>query len=119
MFSRSNSLMQEFSFWPTTPPRELGGIFELRSYILHPGKLLEWEQHWRTGLAARRSQGMEGVGAYFTQVGGLNEVHYMWQYSDLKGRQDLRNRSWRAEYDISFLLLFCSFLFHTGIEEVN
>jgi len=51
---------------------------------------------------------MEGVGAYFTQVGGLNEVHYMWQYSDLKGRQDLRNRSWRAEYVISFFFALLS-----------
>ncbi|KAK4694619.1 hypothetical protein P7C71_g2990, partial [Lecanoromycetidae sp. Uapishka_2] len=29
---KQTSLMQEFSFWPTTPPRQLGGLFELRSY---------------------------------------------------------------------------------------
>lgn len=54
--------MQEFSFWPTTPPRQLGGVFELRSYTLHPGNLLEWEHHWRKGLQARREV-MDGVGA--------------------------------------------------------
>jgi hypothetical protein len=46
--------MQEFSFWPTTPPRQLGGLFELRSYTLHPGNLLEWETHWRRGLKVGR-----------------------------------------------------------------
>ncbi|KAF3295911.1 hypothetical protein TWF132_000457 [Orbilia oligospora] len=95
--SRSNSLAQEFSFWPTTPPRALGGVFELRSYTLHPGNLLEWETHWRRGLVARQSQGMEGVGAWFTQIGGLNEVHYLWQFGDLRGRQILREKSWQAE----------------------
>ncbi|KAK6353447.1 hypothetical protein TWF696_005411 [Orbilia brochopaga] len=95
--SRSNSIAQEFSFWPTTQPRTLGGVFELRSYTLHPGNLLEWETHWRKGLAARQSQGMEGVGAWFTQIGGLNEVHYLWQFGDLRGRQLLREKSWSAE----------------------
>ncbi|KAJ6264089.1 LOW QUALITY PROTEIN: hypothetical protein Dda_0230 [Drechslerella dactyloides] len=95
--SRYNSIAQEFSFWPTTQPRTLGGVFELRSYTLHPGNLLEWETHWRKGLAARQSQGMEGVGAWFTQIGGLNEVHYLWQFGDLRGRQLLREKSWQAE----------------------
>lgn len=59
--SKSVSLMQEFRFWPTSPPRQLGGVFELRTYTLHPGNLLEWETHWQKGLAARREV-MEGVG---------------------------------------------------------
>jgi hypothetical protein len=60
--SKKTSLMQEFSFWPTTSPRKLGGVFELRTYTLHPGNLLEWEHHWRKGLEARKEV-MEGVGA--------------------------------------------------------
>lgn len=69
--SKKTSLMQEFSFWPTTSPRRLGGLFELRAYTLHPGNLLEWETHWRKGLEARREV-MEGVGAWFVQIGELN-----------------------------------------------
>ena len=38
---------------------------------MHPGNLLEWETHWRRGLKARREV-MEGVGAWFVQVGDLN-----------------------------------------------
>lgn len=103
--------MQEFSFWPTTPPRKLGGVFELRSYTLHPGNLLEWETHWRRGLEARREV-MEGVGAWFVQVGmhcllaipynihakfqigDLNTVHHLWQFADLEERRAQREKSW-------------------------
>lgn len=66
--AKRTSLMQEFSFWPTTPPRQLGGLFELRSYTLHPGNLLEWETHWRRGLKARREV-MEGVGGVISACG--------------------------------------------------
>ncbi|KAK3337732.1 hypothetical protein B0T19DRAFT_438376 [Cercophora scortea] len=94
--SKNTSLMQEFSFWPTTPPRELGGLFELRSYTLHPGNLLEWETHWRRGLKARREV-MEGVGAWFVQIGDLNTVHHLWQFADLEERKVRREKSWGIE----------------------
>lgn len=44
--SRSSQLNQEFAFFPTAPPHAQGGIFELRSYQLKPGTLLEWENTW-------------------------------------------------------------------------
>ncbi|KAH7333073.1 hypothetical protein BKA65DRAFT_404008 [Rhexocercosporidium sp. MPI-PUGE-AT-0058] len=94
--SKKTSLMQEFSFWPTTAPRALGGVFELRSYTLHPGNLLEWETHWRRGLKARREV-MEGVGAWFVQIGELNTVHHLWQFADLEERKVRREQSWNVE----------------------
>jgi len=94
--SKRTSLMQEFSFWPTTPPRRLGGLFELRSYTLHPGNLLEWETHWRRGLKARREV-MEGVGAWFVQIGELNTVHHLWQFANLEERKVRRELSWSIE----------------------
>ncbi|KAI9889506.1 MAG: hypothetical protein M1814_005200 [Vezdaea aestivalis] len=96
ILSKNTSLMQEFSFWPTTSPRSLGGLFELRSYTLHPGNLLEWETHWRKGLKARREV-MEGVGAWFVQIGELNTVHHLWQFADLEERKLRRERSWGVE----------------------
>ncbi|KXL43914.1 hypothetical protein M433DRAFT_135398 [Acidomyces richmondensis BFW] len=91
--SKKTSLMQEFRFWPTSPPRKLGGVFELRSYTLRPGNLLEWETHWQKGLAARREV-MEGVGAWFVQIGDLNLVHHLWQFADLEERRARREQSW-------------------------
>ena len=71
--SKRTSLMQEFSFWPTTSPRKLGGVFELRTYTLHPGNLLEWEHHWRKGLEARKEV-MEGVGACESRCKSLGSI---------------------------------------------
>jgi hypothetical protein len=31
---RKTQLVQEFSFWPSSPPKELGGIYEMRMYSL-------------------------------------------------------------------------------------
>lgn len=94
--SKKTSIMQEFSFWPTTSPRQMGGVFELRSYTLHPGNLLDWETHWRKGLKARREV-MEGVGAWFVQIGDLNTVHHLWQFANLEERKQRREQSWGQE----------------------
>lgn len=90
---------QEFNFLPTMPPRSEGGVFELRSYQLKPGALLEWEHAWcvsvclcfassygqlvrRAGIEARRKF-VEPVGAWFSQIGRLHEVHHLWQYEQV------------------------------------
>jgi hypothetical protein len=44
--SRNSQLCQEFLYFPTAPPHVEGGIFELRSYQLAPGTMLEWEHAW-------------------------------------------------------------------------
>lgn len=44
--SRSTQLNQEFAFFPSAPPHAQGGVFELRTYQLKPGTLLEWEHAW-------------------------------------------------------------------------
>jgi len=56
--SRQHQIVSEFSFWPSSPPRdsgyEDGGVYEMRTYQLQPGKLIEWEHAWRRGLEARK-----------------------------------------------------------------
>lgn len=54
LHSRHSQLMSEFAFWPSSPPHKQGGIFEMRSYELVPGTLLEWETAWKRGLEARK-----------------------------------------------------------------
>ncbi|KAI0046602.1 NIPSNAP-domain-containing protein [Auriscalpium vulgare] len=94
--SRSTHLAQEFAFLPTAPPHEEGGIFELRVYQLHPGRLLEWESAWRKGIEARRKF-VEPVGAWYSQVGRLHQVYHMWQYPDLQTRKAKRDQAWQLD----------------------
>lgn len=93
---RSNWICQEFAFWPTAKAKNDGGIYELRTYHLQPGKLLEWEQHWRKGLEARRRY-TEPVGAWFTQIGGLHTVFHVWHYPSLEKRKETRDAAWQVE----------------------
>ncbi|KAF7966217.1 hypothetical protein HWV62_39479 [Athelia sp. TMB] len=94
--ARSSQLTQEFAFFPTAPPHEEGGIFELRSYQLKAGALLEWEHAWRSGIEARRKF-VEPVGAWFSQVGRLHQVHHLWQYPDLATRKETREKAWQVD----------------------
>jgi hypothetical protein len=93
---RSSQLNQEFAFLPTAPPHAEGGIFELRSYQLKPGTLLEWESAWRRGIEARRKW-VSPVGAWFSQVGHLHQVHHLWQYPDLHTRKETRQKAWQVD----------------------
>lgn len=94
--SRSLQLNQEFAFMPTAPPHSKGGIFELRTYQLNPGTLLEWENTWRRGIEARRKY-VSPVGAWFSQIGRLHQVHHMWQYPDLMSRKEIRQKAWEVD----------------------
>lgn len=63
--SRTSQLNSEFKFLPAMGPQERGGVYELRTYDLKPGSLLEWEESWRVGLEARIKAGHSPAGAWF------------------------------------------------------
>lgn len=96
LVSRNAQLNQEFAFMPTAPPHARGGIFELRTYQLNPGTLLEWENTWRRGIEARKKF-VAPVGAWYSQVGRLHQVHHMWQYPDLETRKEMREQAWQLD----------------------
>ncbi|CAJ0837880.1 16224_t:CDS:10 [Entrophospora sp. SA101] len=96
LLNRYSQICLEFAFWKTSPPAVHGGIYELRTYELKPGNLLEWETHWHRGLECRR-QFCEPVGAWFSQLGFLNCVHHMWQYPDLENRKITREKAWEVD----------------------
>lgn len=86
-------MVSEFAFWPSSPPRKQGGIFEMRNYQLIPGTLLEWENAWKRGLEARK-RFVSPVGAYFSQCGPLHQVTHIWQYPDMQTRKLTREKAW-------------------------
>ncbi|KAF8522850.1 NIPSNAP-domain-containing protein [Gautieria morchelliformis] len=93
---RNLQFNQEFAMSPSSPPRSQGGIFELRTYQLQPGALLQWESTWRRGIEARRKL-VTPVGAWFSQVGRLHQVHHLWQYPDLQSRKETRDKAWELD----------------------
>ncbi|KIY50438.1 NIPSNAP-domain-containing protein, partial [Fistulina hepatica ATCC 64428] len=81
---------------PDKVPPKTGGIFELRTYQLESGRLLEWENAWRRGLDARRAVASP-VGAWYAQIGRLHQVYHLWRYESLEVRKETRERAWQAD----------------------
>ncbi|KAK2498980.1 hypothetical protein MC885_015427 [Smutsia gigantea] len=93
LLSRKNQLLLEFSFWNEPVPRSGPNIYELRSYQLRPGTMIEWGNYWARAIRFRQDSS-EAVGGFFSQIGQLYMVHHLWAYKNLQTREDIRNAVW-------------------------
>ncbi|XP_036056891.1 protein NipSnap homolog 1 isoform X2 [Onychomys torridus] len=94
LLSRRNQLLLEFSFWNEPQPRAGPHIYELRTYKLKPGTMIEWGNNWARAIKYRQ-ENQEAVGGFFSQIGELYVVHHLWAYKDLQSREETRNAAWR------------------------
>ena len=72
-----------FSYWPEVSLRdklENGGshIYELRSYNLKPGTMVEWANYWAKAIRMRDYKNTEAFMGTFSQVGDLYNVKHIW-----------------------------------------
>lgn len=65
------------------------GVYELRWYRLHPGKVPAFWALLREGLPAREKHSSP-VGFWTTEIGPLNAVVHLWPYRDLAHRAAVR-----------------------------
>lgn len=66
-------------------------IYEMRSYWLKPGTLIEWGNLWHKGVQHRPDAKVLGV---FSQIGELYNVHHMWSYKNFQHRKQMRTNAW-------------------------
>lgn len=66
-------------------------IYEMRSYWLKPGTLIEWGNLWHKGVQYRPDAKVLGV---FSQIGDLYNVHHMWAYKNFQHRKQMRTNAW-------------------------
>jgi hypothetical protein len=66
-------------------------IYEMRSYWLKPGTLIEWGNLWHKGVQYRPDAKVLGV---FSQIGELYNVHHMWSYKNFQHRKQMRTNAW-------------------------
>lgn len=113
--SRQNQFMLSFSFWPSPQPQVNNSMYEMRSYVLKPGTMIEWGNNWARGINFRRNNAIAG---FFSQIGQLYCVHHLWskhtlykicysmlrliidqfqctEYDDLQARREIREAAWR------------------------
>jgi NIPSNAP len=76
-------------FSPALEPREVGPLFEIRSYTYAPGALPGVIERW-AGAIGERVKLSPLVGAWYSEIGGLNKWVHIWAYKDLGERQRVR-----------------------------
>lgn len=76
-------------FSPSLEPRQVGPLFEIRSYTLAPGALPGMIERW-AGKIDERVKLSPLVGAWYSELGGLNKWVHIWAYKDAAERQRIR-----------------------------
>jgi NIPSNAP len=92
--ARHLQYLLSFSYWPVMEPRSGNNIYEMRSYRLKPGTMIEWGNNWARAINFRRNNN-EAYAGFFSQIGRLYNVHHIWCYSSYQERKETRENAWR------------------------
>lgn len=87
--SMQSEIMLPAPFSPTLSPREVGPLFEIRSYTLAPGALPGMIERWSAKIDERVKLSPL-VGAWYSELGALNKWVHIWAYKDANERQRIR-----------------------------
>ncbi|CAD5214448.1 unnamed protein product [Bursaphelenchus okinawaensis] len=90
---RRNVLTKPFSYWGEPKERDPSHIYDMRTYVLKPGTMIEWGNAWARGITYRREHNQD-VGGFFSQVGQLYMVFHFWAYKDMVHRNHTRHDTW-------------------------
>ncbi|KAL7286350.1 hypothetical protein TKK_0019307 [Trichogramma kaykai] len=93
--SRHLQFLLAFSYWPQINLRTGSNKYEIRSYSLKPGTMIEWGNNWARAINFRRNND-EAFAGFFSQIGRLYNVHHIWCYKDLQSRKETRESAWRS-----------------------
>lgn len=92
--ARHLQYLLSFSYWPVMAARGGNNIYEMRSYRLKPGTMIEWGNNWARAINFRRNNN-EAYAGFFSQIGRLYNVHHIWCYNSYQERKETRENAWR------------------------
>ncbi|HEY4041735.1 MAG TPA: NIPSNAP family protein, partial [Rhodopila sp.] len=76
-------------FSPPLEPRQVGPLFEMRTYTYAPGAIPGVIERWAPKIDARVKLSPL-IGAWYSELGGLNKWVHIWAYKDAVERQRVR-----------------------------
>jgi hypothetical protein len=85
---QDNTILVPVEWYPLRPSSGMG-VYELRVYRLHPGRLPAYLQAFREALPVREKHSAP-VGVWTVEIGALNSVVALWPYRDLAHRAAVR-----------------------------
>ena len=80
------------AFSPKLEPRQLGGIYEIRTYTLAPGAMPSQIDRWSTQIAERTKLSPLAFAGH-SELGGLNRWRHIWAYKDANHRAEVREHA--------------------------
>ncbi len=90
--SMESKILIPAPFSPPLEPRQLGGVYEFRSYIFKPGSMPQVIERWGEAIGERVKLSPL-VGAWHTELGPLNQWVHVWAYKDAGERQRIREEA--------------------------
>jgi len=85
---QENMLLSPVEWYPLKPASGMG-LYEMRIYRLHPGKMGPWARLAQEALPLREKYSSP-VGFWQVEVGPLNTVVHLWPYRDAQHRAEVR-----------------------------
>jgi hypothetical protein len=73
-------------------PRQLGNLYEIRTYTLKPGGIPGQIDRWSTAIGERIKLSPL-AGAWYSELGGLNKWVHIWAYKDAADRFRIREEA--------------------------
>lgn len=89
LVSMQSEIYTPAPFSPALTPREVGPLFEIRTYTLAPGALPGMMERWAAKIDERVKLSPL-VGAWYSELGGLNKWVHIWAYKGAAERQRIR-----------------------------
>jgi hypothetical protein len=80
------------AFSPKLEPRQLGGLYEIRTYTLAPGAIPGQIDRWSTAIDARTKLSPLAFAGH-SELGGLNRWRHIWAYKDANHRAEIREKA--------------------------
>ena len=92
VLSMQSEIFLPAPFSPALTPREVGPLFEIRSYTMAPGQIPGMIDRWAAKIDERVKLSPL-VGAWYSELGGLNKWVHVWAYKDAGERQRIRGEA--------------------------
>jgi hypothetical protein len=89
IIEEDSKLLRAAPFAPPLGPREIGHVYEIRSYTYRTGGLTDVFEGWGPAIG-QRAQLSPFIGAWYTDVGPLNMWVHIWAYKDMTDRERVR-----------------------------
>ena len=89
LLEQETLVLEPLPFSPPMVPRQLGNIYEIRTYTYGSGVMPVVIERWGEKIEERQKLSPL-VGVWQTTIGPLNTLIHMWAYSDAVERQRIR-----------------------------